>query len=260
MDQLLIVDDDVLFLQALCAEMDFESIGFTKTYTATSFQEASAILSRQPITVLISDIEMQEKNGLDLVTWVQERQLPVVSILLTCHSSFDYARQAIRLGVIDYLLKPIRSELLYDRLTQVLQQLHRQPQEAGSAESNLIAEIKAYIDRNIHSELTREQLGKEFFMNPDYLARLFRTKTGVRLNTYIRNQRMNRAKKLLMETDLPINIICTQVGYGYNNYFFHTFKEVTGCTPNEFRKETGKEPESPQIGQAYHVKIEKLPE
>ena len=115
MSQLLIVDDDILFLQAICAETDFASIGFTQVHTASSAREARAILESRPIRVLLCDIEMPGESGLDLVRWVQERQLQVITLLLTCYSSFDYAQRAIRLGVFDYVLKPVRSELLCAR-------------------------------------------------------------------------------------------------------------------------------------------------
>ena len=239
MNQILIVDDDILFLQALCAETDFTSIGFSKVYTASSAQEARVILETQDIRVLLCDIEMPSESGLDLLRWVQERHLPLITILLTCYSSFDYAQRAIRLGVFDYILKPVRSELLCARLKQALA---RQPSEAAESvdqaaqDSDLIEQIKQYVEKNIHTELTREQIGKDFFMNPDYIARLFRQQTAQSLNDYIRNRRIERAKMLLSETRLPVSAICTQVGYSYNTYFFHTFKQVTGLSPSEFRK------------------------
>ena len=241
MSQILIVDDDVLFLQALCAETDFTSIGFTQVHIASSAQEARAILETQPIRVLLCDIEMPGESGLDLLRWVQDRQLPVVTILLTCYSSFDYAQRAIRLGVFDYVLKPVRSELLCARLRQALAQRHTpandQNADGKAQENDLVEQIRQYVEENIHTELTREQLGREFFMNPDYIARLFRKQADQSLNDYIRNRRIERAKKLLKETKLPISIICGKVGYSYNTYFFHTFKQVTGMSPMEYRNQ-----------------------
>ena len=238
MSQLLIVDDDILFLQAICAETDFASIGFTQVHTAPSAREARAILESRPIRVLLCDIEMPGESGLDLVRWVQERQLQVITLLLTCYSSFDYAQRAIRLGVFDYVLKPVRSELLCARLRQALAQSHALDARSldGRAESDLIGQIREYVEQNIHTELTREQIGRDFFMNPDYIARLFRQQTEQSLNDYIRNRRIERAKKLLRETQLPVSIICGKVGYSYNTYFFHTFKQVAGMSPSEFRK------------------------
>ena len=238
MSQILIVDDDVLFLQAICADTDFESIGFSQVHTASSAQEARSILAHMPIRVLLCDIEMPGESGLDLLRWVQERQLSVVTILLTCYSSFDYAQRAIRLGVFDYVLKPVRSDLLHIRLKQALAQATGSVENSTETapENDLIEQIQKYVEQNIHTELTREQIGRDFFMNPDYIARLFRQRTEQSLNDYIRFRRIERAQKLLRETNLPVSLICTKVGYSYNTYFFHTFKQVVGVSPSEYRK------------------------
>ena len=242
MSQILIVDDDVLFLEAICAETDFAAIGFSQVHTASSVQEARAILEGRSIDVLLCDIEMPGESGLDLLRWMQERQLPVVTILLTCYSSFDYAQRAIRLGVFDYVLKPVRSELLCARLKQALAQATASAENAAGSgsENDLIEQIRRYVEQNIHTELTREQIGRDFFMNPDYIARLFRQQTEQSLNDYIRNRRIERAKKLLRDTNLPVSLICTKVGYSYNTYFFHTFKQVAGMSPSEYRKNQSK--------------------
>ena len=89
--------------------------------------------------------------------------------------------------------------------------------------------------RIIFTELTREQLGRMLFMNPDYIARLFREKQGISLNDYIRNRRISYAKTLLRETSLPLTEVCTRVGYAYNTYFFNVFKKATGLSPSEYR-------------------------
>lgn len=240
MEHILLVDDDILFLQAICSETDFISLGFSQVHTATNLTDAKNILLRNPISVLLCDIEMPGESGLDFINWVQSQDLPIITILLTCYSSFDYAQRAIRLGVFDYILKPVRNELLCIRLKQALDQLHKQQKDGALSgmppENNLVVQIQQYIEKNIHTELTREQIGKDFFMNPDYIARVFRNETNTRLNDYIRTRRIERAKELLMKTELPLKDICSKVGYGYNTYFFNTFKSATGMSPAEYRK------------------------
>ena len=105
------------------------------------------------------------------------------------------------------------------------------------SESDTVMRIREYIEDHIATELTREQLGRVLFMNPDYIARLFREKQGISLNDYIRNRRISHAKRLLRETDLPLTEVCEHVGYAYNTYFFNVFKKATGLSPNEYRNE-----------------------
>lgn len=147
--------------------------------------------------------------------------------------------------MFDYLLKPIRTEVLEERLAQALRKRNeiifletyrRELSEAPKlSESDPVSRICVYIESHIQSELTRAQLGRALFMNPDYVARIFREKKGQSLNDYIRDRRIARAKKLLQETDLPLTEICVQVGYAYNTYFFNIFKKNTGLSPHEYR-------------------------
>lgn len=245
MRTILTVDDDILFLQALHKQVNFAGLGYDRTLSATSVNQALDILQRESVDVLLCDIEMPGKSGLELVHWMAEQKHPAVVLLLTCHSSFSYAQEAIGLEVFDYLLKPIRAEILEERLAQALrkrnerlfleahrEELSQQPEES---DSDLVSRICAYIETHIESELTRAQLGKALFMNQDYVARVFREEKGQSLNDYIRDRRIAHAKQLLRETDLPLTEICVQVGYAYNTYFFNTFKKNTGLSPNEYR-------------------------
>ena len=121
MSTILFVDDDVLFLRALTTQLDFPQLGYDRALTANGVDQAVQILNREPVDVMVCDIEMPEKSGMELAHYVAEQGLKIVLLLLTCHSSFDYAKEAIGLDVFDYLLKPIRMEVLQERLVEALQ-------------------------------------------------------------------------------------------------------------------------------------------
>ncbi len=247
MRTILMVDDDVLFLQALNKQLDFIRLGYDQVLTATRVDQALHILQTERVDVLLCDIEMPGKDGLELTRWIVNNQYHAVVLLLTCHSNFAYAKEAINLDVFDYLLKPISMKVLEERLVQALNKrneinwLEAYKQEISKlpplSESDTVMRIRQYIENNIQTELTREQFGRVFSMNPDYLARVFREKQGVSLNDYIRNRRISHAKTLLRETDLPLTEICMRIGYAYNTYFFNVFKKATGLSPNEYRNE-----------------------
>lgn len=232
-------------MQAINKQLDFIRLGYDRVLTATSVDHALRLLQTNQVDVLLCDIEMPGRDGLELVRWTVLHQYHAVVLLLTCHSDFDYAKEAIKLEVFDYLLKPIRIEVLEERLVQALQKrneinwLAAYKQEISarppSSENDTVTRIRQFIEDNIQTELTREQLGRMLFMNPDYIARLFREKQGISLNDYIRNRRISYAKTLLRETSLPLTEVCTRVGYAYNTYFFNVFKKATGLSPSEYR-------------------------
>lgn len=100
----------------------------------------------------------------------------------------------------------------------------------------VVEEIKHYIQSHYGDELTRTSLAEIVFLNPDYLARVFKKETGVSLGTYIIQARIKTAKHLLETTSLSVYGIATKVGYSNYSYFSKLFKQDTGWSPSEFRK------------------------
>ncbi len=245
MFSILIVDDDVLALDGLKTGLHFQEIGFERAFFASGMKSACEILERQPIDVLVADIEMPGGSGIDLQKWALEKGLKPVTVFFTCHASFDYARLAISLRIFDYILKPIRYTELEGKLRKALMECPRwketqarQPCAAPEEESalSLAQRIKQYIDDHIAEELTREELGRAFYLNPDYVARIFKQEENESLANYIRLRRVRVAQKMLSETDRSLEDICQAVGFSYNTYFFHTFKSLTGVSPSQYRK------------------------
>ena len=161
---------------------------------------------------------------------------------------------AISLRIFDYILKPIRYTELEGKLRRALMECPRWKEtqtqwpsathEEDSALS-LAQRIKQYIDEHIAEELTREELGRAFYLNPDYVARIFKQEENESLTNYIRIRRVRIAQKMLAETNRPLEDICQAVGFTYNTYFFQTFKSVTGVSPTQYRKRVTNSNKSP---------------
>ena len=100
----------------------------------------------------------------------------------------------------------------------------------------IVEQVKTYITQNLSSNLSREQLAKQFFLNPDYLTRLFKKETKSSLQTYILKERIKKAKFLLETTDLTISEVHEQSGFSNSSYFSKMFKRETRMTPQEYRQ------------------------
>lgn len=103
---ILIVDDQASVLQGLVNGVHFAQLGFTCVETATSAGEALKILEQKPIQILVTDIEMPGKNGLELNSIVKEKYPDVLRIVLTSHAVFSYAQTSVKLGCFDYIVQP----------------------------------------------------------------------------------------------------------------------------------------------------------
>ena len=103
-------------------------------------------------------------------------------------------------------------------------------------EHSVIDLILNYIHQHYAEDITRTDLSDLVYLNPDYMARLFKKQTGKSIVNYITDYRIQKAKELLNSPDIPIGTVASKVGYGNYSYFSKLFKDITGCTPNEYRK------------------------
>ena len=105
-----------------------------------------------------------------------------------------------------------------------------------NSQKSVVNTICDYIDQNYQENITRTSLAKIVYLSPDYIARYFKKETGISLVNYIIKKRVDIAKDLLNNTDLPVHIISDKVGYGNYSYFTKIFKKETNYTPVDYRK------------------------
>ena len=103
----LIVDDQVNVIDGLISGVDFQKLGYEQVFGAASVEAALEILQQKTVDVLISDIEMPGKNGLELNAIVKKKYPKILRILLTSHARFSYAQEGLKLGCFDYLVQPV---------------------------------------------------------------------------------------------------------------------------------------------------------
>ena len=124
--QVLIVDDDMATVDVIQNTVDWKMLEVSRVYTAYNISSAKKILLENPIDVIISDIEMPQGSGLDLLEWFREQELPGKFLLLTCHESFDYATYAIKYHASEYLLKPFDVNVMEAALKKIIQKIREE--------------------------------------------------------------------------------------------------------------------------------------
>ena len=106
-----------------------------------------------------------------------------------------------------------------------------------SARSNTVVDtVKAYIGENYAQRLTKADIAAQVFLNPDYLAKLFKKETGTALTDYLTQVRIEKAKALLRDETISLTDVATQTGFDYYSYFSTIFKRATGVSPSDYRK------------------------
>ncbi|WP_186445852.1 response regulator [Paenibacillus cremeus] len=140
MYHVLVVEDELLIRDAV-VEMVHQLEGFKVTGEAESCEEGWRLLRELWPTVLITDIQLPDHDGLELIQRIRSEKLPVVAIIISGHDRFHYAQNAIRLNVSEYLLKPISEQELHSALTRSVSRL-----ESIADSNRLLREIQCFID------------------------------------------------------------------------------------------------------------------
>ncbi len=244
----LMTDDEELALLGLEEGVDWEKLNVEQVYKCHSKDTAIRMLQTYQVDIIITDIEMPNGNGLELIRWVKENKPEIKAVFYTGHAEFSYAQEALRLGVEDYLLKPIpyqeleeilekiENKILIQEKTVDLSELAEDCTEQGTEE--IVANVKRLIAENLAvGNLQRDELAAMVHVSSGYLGRIFKKETGLSISDYITKKRITVAKQLLCKTGLSITDISARVGIAYSSYFTKIFKEQVGMTPQEYRQQ-----------------------
>lgn len=260
---LLIVNDIVMEAKTMASDIPWSEYQITEVYTAYSASNAREIIQSKSIDILLSDIEMPDENGLSLIHWIQDNNYDINCILLTCHADFEYAREGLSLGCMDYITLPAKYEDIAASVQKVCirrqqhqdekrlqdygknwlanQVEHSQNSEDASSKytpAEIADKCVDYILNNISDcNLSVADIAGSVYLNPIYLNRIFKKEKGSNISQWITKERMELASTLLLNTDQSANDIAYHVGYHNYPYFSTVFKKYFGMTPSQYVKE-----------------------
>lgn len=120
---LLLVDDEQLVHKGMRAFIDWNSYGIAEIHSAYHAFEAIEIARKISPQIVITDIRMPEMNGFELIEQLQNELPDAVFIVLSGYDEFSYAKRALSLGALGYLLKPVNEKELCSVITQAVQKL-----------------------------------------------------------------------------------------------------------------------------------------
>lgn len=358
MYNVLLVDDDKTIRYMLRRFTDWEQYGFRLAGEACDGKEALKKLAASSFELVITDIRMPGMNGIEFLQELKNRQIDVCLIFLSTYNDFEYAQQGIRLGVFDYMTKPVddralggvlsrtrkhldeekflqlklseekrlveesmalyypsdreeklvqllfqgdkavlsaaesisaeiaqklgldllKAKMLLERLTLHIRKkieqefpwipkLENTTPAPGMNQRQTIEEMKAaflqyignmlqviqkyelhqkdgivrktcrYVMKHVEEDVTLEDVATEVRVSKSYIGKLFKQKTGSNFNDYVTKVKMEHAKALLRSGDYKNYEISDKLGYSSPDYFGRLFKQYSGYTPLEFRKQ-----------------------
>ncbi|WMJ86697.1 AraC family transcriptional regulator [Anaerocolumna sp. MB42-C2] len=110
------------------------------------------------------------------------------------------------------------------------------PHKRDKLTVQIVLSLQKDIALDYKNKITLEEMAKKYFISKYYLSRVFKELTGYGFKQYLTLYRLNEAKKLLRNTELPISDVCSGAGYQDINHFIRIFRENQDCSPLQYRK------------------------
>lgn len=243
----MIVEDEALERKALQFLMDkYFKDKIEVVALLANGQKAIEFEENNKVDLILMDIQMPIKNGIEAARIIRQRNDQVKIIILTAHSEFEFARQAIDIGVSKYLLKPIENNAFIMAINEAIQSIKLKYELTNRVEKptwikrdrnmKFIDEMKRYILEHYTQEISLEQVADHVGLQHDYLGKLFKKVEGLTFTEYIIALRMEKAKELLEQRELTIKEITFMIGYSDPNYFSRAFKKYVGISATQYEK------------------------
>lgn len=239
---IMLVEDEVLLRQSLARHIDALEMGYKVVCQVPDGQAALDVLASSDIHLIITDIRMPVMDGLVLARAVHDRYPHILTIVLSGYADFEYAQEALRQGVFDYLLKPVSRENLESALGKASLalekyfQLEEDTSLTGKDSKEIVDYVLLYLRNHYMDEVDFSELSSRLGFSSAYLTKLFNKYVGHTPLKYLTDIRIHEAKHLLLNTTLPIREVGEKVGYPDQFHFSKTFRKLTGVNPTAYRQ------------------------
>lgn len=188
------------------------------------------------------DIRMPLVDGLTAIEQAKKISPGTKWIMLTGYSQFAYAQQALRMGVSDYLLKPVGMDDIAAVMKKAAEWMRTDddgtlPQGGGQIAADMLSQVKEYINGHYMDDIGVNSIAELLDITPNYLSRIFHAQTGMKFIDYLSEARISHAKRLLRENpSMTVRDVAERVGYMSAKHFARVFYKLTGATPSDYQK------------------------
>ena len=240
MYDLVIVEDEDEVRNGLVEFFPWEKLGFRVAADFDNGRSALDYCLQHRADVVLTDIRMSFFSGLDLIRELSAHPDPPLFCIMTAYSDFEYAKEAIRYSVQDYIVKPASLDEISSSFRRIRERLDEASAPvvaaAGESDNPLISRAMDIIGKKT-STCTLASVSAELGVNSSHLSRLFKEKTGENFQSYLIRQKMNIAVSMLeSRAGYRNSDIAEATGYSDVQNFCRIFARCFGVSPQQYRK------------------------
>lgn len=249
MYRVMLVEDDEVIRYVYSRMKAWEKSGFQIVAEAGNGLQAMDEMKKNPVDVIFTDIRMPFMDGITLMKKMLEEYPDILFVFVSSYNEFEYAREGLRLGAVDYIVKPMDEadlEPVLVRLkellgtkgngTEIFRILAGIIPEKSALSDTLIIQMGQYLEENMNRNLTIEEVADALDMNKDYLGKQIKHKTGLSFRTLYNRVKIEYAKPLIKSGQYKVYEISELLGYSSPDYFTQHFKNEVNMTPAEYKK------------------------
>ncbi len=248
--KLLLVEEDPQERHALLTTLNTYLGAYLTILEAGCDTQALELFHRENPQIALLNTGISAPNGLELARKFREHSNFCAILFISDQDDFSYAREAISLRALDYIMKPCGSEKLIPAVKEAITYcshfqtlsrpgthfIHTDDQISDLTRLELIRQdISAYIDAHYAQELSMKNVAHAMNYSDAYFCKLFKQCFQSNFSTYLNMYRVQKAKAMMENSRASVKEISIACGYTDPNYFTRIFKRVTSMTPSEYR-------------------------
>lgn len=244
----MLVEDDSAVRYVYSRMKEWGKQGFYIDCEAGNGSQAMAMLKDHPVDIIFTDIRMPLMDGIAMMKMIRQTYPQILFVLISSYNEFEYAREGLKLGALDYLSKPMEEKDLAEVLMRAGTILESRESDSmlkkmrelyGSRideQDSVLINMCRYLEENMDQNVTVEEVADELNLNKDYLGKQIKSKTGQSFRTLYNQIKMEYAKDMLKNGNQKVYEISESLGYTSSDYFTQQFKKCVGMTPAEYKK------------------------
>lgn len=241
--KILVADDEITVRTFIKMVVAKERLPVAACLEADNGLAAVRLAAEHRPDLVFLDIRMPGCDGLKAAEAILADHPGANVVIVSAYNEFDYARTALRAGVADYLLKPVRPAEVAALIAKAAASAAASPAAPGAGRKPpLVDKVEQYIRANLDSPIKLQDIAKAVYLSQFHLSRTFKQLTGRSVVDFVQDLRLAKAGEMLAATDLSVTEIAGRVGFKDAAYFTTCFKNRNGVTPLQYRKNSRPQP------------------